>query len=169
MPGVMTRRTNHFEARPAGTLLLVDGVPAFGSMRPGNAQRIMGPMKLLPFIVTASGLGPRALRAELQARNISVQVTPTCLHELVRDAEIAARDSRGPQGYLNQLREQIALRADFVKTWTETDEPVDTTSFRNLVAIARRNSLPRAWKLSEPVATEARQPTPIYQHWASAA
>jgi len=86
------------------------------------------------------------------------------------DAEAAARDAAGDERYAQRLRREIATRADFLRAWTRSDDRLDVSdpSVQTLVAIARKYALPRAWTLSEPTASAARNPTPTYLYWASA-
>jgi len=100
------------------------------------------------------------LRAELRERAVRIQLTQACLRELIRDAKVDATSAA-------RLREEIAVRAEFVKVWTQSDARVDASHWR-LIDLARKYALPRPWRLSEPVAMPARRPTPIYLRWASA-
>jgi hypothetical protein len=120
--------------------------------------------------IPAFGVGVRWLREELQAREVSVRITETCLREFAVDAEAAAQDAVGDEPYAQRLRREIAARADFLRAWTRSDDrlAVGDPSVRTLVAIARKYALPRAWTLSEPIASAARNPTPTYLYWASA-
>jgi hypothetical protein len=120
------------------------------------------------------GVGVRWLKEELHARGVSVRLTQACLRELVMDADAAARlqvaGPDAPKPYVPCLRQQIAARAEFLRTWTLSDDRVDLDGAvsDHLVRIARRYALPRPWKLSEPVASECRHPTPTYLYWARA-
>jgi hypothetical protein len=120
--------------------------------------------------IPAFGMGVRWLREELLARKVSVRMTETCLREFALDAEAAARVAFGDEPYARRLRREIATRADFLHAWTRSDDRLDVgdPSVQNLVAIARKYALPRAWTLSEPIASAARNPTPTYLYWASA-
>jgi hypothetical protein len=100
------------------------------------------------------------LRAELRERAVRIKLTEACLRELLRDAKVDATSE-------TRLREEIAVRAEFVKVWTQSDARVDASHWR-LIDLARKYALPRPWRLSEPVAMPARRPTPIYLRWASA-
>jgi hypothetical protein len=118
------------------------------------------------------GVGVRWLKEELRARSVSVRLTDACLRELVMDAEAAVRvessatSTAGP--YVERLRRQIASRAEFLRTWTLSDERIDLDDplCERLVGIARRYALPRPWKLSEPVVSECPRRTPSYLYWA---
>jgi hypothetical protein len=134
-------------------------------------------MKLLDstmqYALPALGFGLRWMKEELQARHVNVPLTDTSLRELVADAYAAARlpasGSETVQPYTSRLRHELAERADFVRAWTLSDDRVDLDK-RNagqLVRIARKYALPRAWRLSEPVAAPSRRPTPTYLYWSS--
>ena len=124
--------------------------------------------------IPAFGLSSRWLRDELQARGVTVHVTEAGLRELAADAESAARlppaSGEVEQPYADRLRHQVALRADFIRAWTLSDDAVDIDDAlsEHLVKIARKYALPRAWRLTEPVATPSLHPTPTYLYWASA-
>jgi len=120
--------------------------------------------------IPAFGVGARWLREELLTRGVSVRITETCLREFALDAEAAARDASGDETYSQRLRREIGARADFVRAWTQSDDRLDVgdSSVQQLITIARKHALPRAWTLSEPIAAAARNPTPTYLYWASA-
>src|SRR5262249_14382906 len=101
------------------------------------------------------GVGVRWLREELSARGVSVRITETCLREFAMDAEVAAGDASGVETYAQRLRREIAARADFLRAWTRSDDRLDVSdpAVEHLVAIARKYALPRAWTLSEPIAS----------------
>ena len=128
-------------------------------------------MKLLDSTLRHLVPGRRRLKEELHAAGVKVLVSAGCMEELVKDADAAAwrmtRTTNAP--YLTCLREQIALRARFVRTWTSTDEPIDAhdPALESLVRIARAYALPRPWKLSEPVVMEYRRPPNLQWQWAS--
>jgi hypothetical protein len=74
------------------------------------------------------------------------------------------------RAYESTLKQQIAARAEFLKAWTGSDEPIDANDVarRQLVAIAHQYALPRPWKLSEPVVVRSPRRIPHYFHWARA-
>ncbi|HTT01441.1 MAG TPA: hypothetical protein VMG11_05070 [Steroidobacteraceae bacterium] len=119
------------------------------------------------------GLGRRLLKEQLHERNVKIPLSEGCLRELVNDAVEAAERlvsaAAGAQRYLTSLKEQLALRAEFVSLWTASDELVDSEEGgrQALVRIARKYALPRPWKLSEPVAAACPRPQPSYWKWAS--
>jgi len=120
------------------------------------------------------GLGKRLLKEQLHERNVKIPLSEGCLRELVGDAVVAAArrvaKTAGGARYVASLREQLALRAEFVRLWTASDEPIDTGDGERvaLVRIARKYALPRPWKLSEPVASTCARPQLAYWKWASA-
>jgi hypothetical protein len=128
------------------------------------------------FAFPALGVGVRWLKEELVARGVSVRITDACLRELVAEADAVVRRQSAEgrvaadEPYTTQLRKQLAAHAEFVRAWTQSDERIDADGRvdARLVSIARKYALPRAWRLSEPVAAEARHPTPTYLYWASA-
>ncbi|MEJ1960942.1 MAG: hypothetical protein WDO56_05090 [Gammaproteobacteria bacterium] len=134
-------------------------------------------MKLLDSVlrhpVHTFGLGARWLLEEIQAEGVKVQLTRAFLNELEADAHQAAIEEHDGEGasdsYVQRLRRELSARAQFVRTWTLSDEPIsdETTHDGKLIELARRHSLPRGWLLSNPVASEARHPTPTYLYWAS--
>jgi hypothetical protein len=120
------------------------------------------------------GAGVRWLREELETRDVSVHITHACLREFVVDADAAAKAERSNgntlEPYAARLRRQISVRAEFLRAWTRSDDRVDIddASLQRSIRIARQFALPRAWSLTEPVASEARHATPTYLYWASA-
>ena len=127
------------------------------------------------------GVTVRWLRDELRAKEVSVPLTDPFLRELAADAEASAETTVSGHGtqdldaphsynqgsYIEQLRAELAARADFVRAWTQSDES-DRAFPPALVRIARKYALPRAWRVSDPVAAPSRRPTPTYLYWASA-
>jgi hypothetical protein len=126
------------------------------------------------YAIPALGVGVRWLKDELLERGVSVRITESCLRELVADADSAARfqasglDSH--ESYVTRLRHEIAGRAEFVREWTRSDERIDLDGLHSeaLVRIARKYALPRAWRLTDPVAMPSQHPTPTYLYWSSA-
>jgi hypothetical protein len=142
--------------------------------RSARAGKGVANMSLVDFTmrhaIPAFGVGVRWLREALIERDVSVRITETCLREFALDAEAAASNASGDAPYAQRLRREIATRADFLRAWTGSDDRLDVAdrSVQHLVAIARKYALPRAWTLSEPIASAARNPTPTYLYWASA-
>ena len=114
--------------------------------------------------------GVRWLRKEAEALHVNIPLTDGCLSEFVRDADSAARHagSDRTRSYVERLRAELAIRADFIQRWTGSDEhlpPGAAESLQSLVRIARKYALPRPWKLSEPVVVEYRRTKPSYWQW----
>jgi hypothetical protein len=109
---------------------------------------MMHAMKLLDSIVRKATFSPlHVLREELSVRGVTVPMTDASLREFASEPGAA----------------------DFLEMWTLTDEsPAADENSRRLVQLARKHALPRPWKLSVPVASTARHPTPLYFNWASA-
>jgi hypothetical protein len=133
------------------------------------------------YAIPMLGVTVRWLKEELREHGVTVHLTEPCLRELAADAEAAVElkfaDRRADPlahertgSYLEQLRAELAERAEFVRAWTQSDDAVETNSHfaEPLVRIARKFALPRAWRLSDPVAAPSRRPTPTYLYWARA-
>jgi len=124
----------------------------------------------MPAVASAT----RWAREELRSRGVRVLLTDTCLRAFVADAEATAKQRLAEPGaslpHAACLREEIAARAEFLRRWTTTDDPLDADdpTTARLMHLARAHALPRAWRLSEPVASAAKHPTPTYLYWASA-
>jgi hypothetical protein len=119
-----------------------------------------------------TGRGMRWLKEELQARGVTVTITGSALREFVEDAEAAASaQGRDPsESYASRLRRAITARAEFLRTWTMSDDKIDSTDPTQvrLGALARKYALPRGWLVSEPMVLEYPRRSPVYQRWASA-
>jgi len=114
------------------------------------------------------------LKSELDSRQVDVRITPAGLREFAMDAEVAAKSSasslQAHLPYARRLHEEISARADFLRTWTLSDDRINTDAFsQRLAGLARKYALPRPWRVSEPVPVPARHPTPTYLNWTSAA
>ncbi|MFL6602394.1 MAG: hypothetical protein ACJ8R9_13805 [Steroidobacteraceae bacterium] len=125
---------------------------------------------IIRWVVLALGTGLRWLREELDTLHVNIPLTDSCLTELLRDADQAARrtGTNKGQSYVERLRRELALRASFIQRWTGSDENLslrDEESLQALVRIARKYALPRRWKLSEPVVVEYRRMRPSDWHW----
>jgi hypothetical protein len=122
-------------------------------------------------LLLAQGTAARWLREELHSLKIRIRLTDGCVEELAREADHAARSAvaAGTDGsYVELLREQLAIQANWVRRWTTTDEkvPADDPVAQAFVRIARKYALPRPWKLSEPVAVEVTRHRPSWS-WAA--
>jgi len=122
-------------------------------------------------LLLAQGTAARWLREELNALKVRIRLTDGCIEELAREADDAARRAvaAGNDGsYVELLREQLTVQANWVRRWTTTDEKVspDDPVAQSFVRIARKYALPRPWKLSEPVAVEVVRLRPSWS-WAA--
>ena len=118
-------------------------------------------------LLLAQGTAARWLREELDSLKVRIPLTDGCIDELAREADHSARGAvaAGSDGsYVELLREQLMLRASWVRRWTTTDEKVaaDDPVAQAFVRIARKYALPRPWKLSEPVAVEVARRRPSW-------
>jgi hypothetical protein len=125
---------------------------------------------IVRLFVLALGIGLRWLREELQAAQVTIRLTDSCLVELLNhaDAAVTRAGTNTEQSYGERLRKELALRADFIQRWTGSDEKLslrDEESLQSLVRIARKYALPRRWKLSDPVVVEYRRTRPSYLQW----
>lgn len=110
-------------------------------------------------LLIAQGTAARWLRDELNSLKVRILLTDGCIEELAREADDAARRAgvgAEDASYVELLRQQLIVQADWVRRWTATDEkpPADDPVAQAFVRIARKYALPRPWKLSEPVAVE---------------
>ncbi len=123
------------------------------------------------YAIPALGIATRWLKEELDARGVRTPLIEACLRELVTDAESNAKLTTGATEagvtYSASLRSELAARAEFLRQWTLSDDPIAPGNER-LVRIARKFALPRPWKLSDPVASECPRRVPTYLNWASA-
>jgi hypothetical protein len=119
----------------------------------------------------AQGAAARWLRKEIDSLKVGIRLTDGCIGELAREADHAARRATcagDDASYVQLLRAQLLVRADWVRRWTTTDEkpPADDPVAQAFVRIARKYALPRPWKLSEPVAVEVVRLRPSWA-WAA--
>jgi hypothetical protein len=122
-------------------------------------------------LLLAQGTAARWLREELNSLEVGIRLSDGCIEELAREADHAARraTSAGESGsYVELLREQLIVQANWVRRWTMTDEkaPGDDPVAQAFVRIARKYALPRPWKLSDPVAVEIVRMRPS-RDWAA--
>jgi hypothetical protein len=96
----------------------------------------------------------RMLKDQLSAEGVSVWVSAGCLAEFARIASAAAaRTRQADEPYRSCLRREIATHSRFIQDWTSSDKRFDQFQCGELVSIARKYALPRAWRLYEPVAS----------------
>ena len=122
-------------------------------------------------LLLAQGAASRWLREELHSLKVRIRLTDGCIEELAREADHAARRAAAAgerASYAELLREQVIVRANWVRQWTATDEkmPGGDSVAQAFVRIARKYALPRPWKLSEPVAVEVARLRPSWT-WAA--
>ena len=125
---------------------------------------------IVRLVLMAQGTGLRWLREELDAARVTIWLTDGCLEEFVHDADEAVRRAASDKerSYVEQLRKELVVRANFIQRWTGSDEKLtlrDEESLQALVRIARKYALPRRWKLSEPVVVEYRRTRPSDWNW----
>ncbi|MBV8854431.1 MAG: hypothetical protein JOY91_13555 [Sinobacteraceae bacterium] len=121
-------------------------------------------------IVLARGIPKRWLRDELGACGVSIPLTPGCIAELVREADLTVRSGDGAdeRRYVERLRATLITQAEFIRRWTASDDKLEESgeqSQQSLVRIARQHALPRHWKVSEPEVKEYRRQRPSYLQW----
>lgn len=114
-------------------------------------------------LLLARGRGARRLREELHSLQVTIPLSDGCIEELAREADQAARralSAGSGASYLELLREQALIQANWVRRWTMTDEkaPANDPVAQAFVRIARKYALPRPWKLSEPAAVARLRP-----------
>lgn len=122
-------------------------------------------------LLLAQGTVTRWLREELDSLKIRIRLTDGFIEELAREADHAARravTAGNDSSYVELLREQLIVQANWVRRWTTTDEKVSEADAvaQAFVRIARKYALPRPWKLSEPVAVEVARLRPSWT-WAA--
>src|SRR5690348_680782 len=94
-------------------------------------------------LLLAQGTAARWLREELNSLKVRIWLTDGCIEELAREADHAARRA-GAIGdhasYVELLREQLIVQANWVRRWTTTDEkpPADDPVAQAFVRIARK-------------------------------
>lgn len=123
-------------------------------------------------LFSGEGCAVDRLKEELEARKVKVTITPAGLREFARDAEVAAQSPsstlQAHLPYARRLREEIAARAEFLRTWTHSDDRISTDAVaQRLAGLARKYALPRPWRVPDAVPVAARNPTPTYLYWAS--
>ena len=128
----------------------------------------------LQYAIPTFGVAERWLKDEISAHSITVPVTDAFIRDLAADADAAAReesaDDDSGMPYATRLHRELADRAEFVRAWTTSDDDIAIAHRHSdaLARIARKHALPRAWKLSVPMAGPSLHPTPTYLYWARA-
>jgi hypothetical protein len=110
------------------------------------------------FLFPTRSRGLRWLRELLRDLGVTAPLSPGCLNELVMNAATAAQLKGGAdETYAASLRKQLDVRARFVHHWTTTDDSITQPEWTDLVAIARKHLLPRAWAIPQTTVTEVRR------------
>lgn len=113
---------------------------------------------LPPFLFPTRSRGLRWLREHLRDLGVTAPLSPGCLMEFVMSAAESARlEHTADQTYAQGLHKQLEIRARFVHLWTTTDDKLATPEWDELIAIARRHLLPRAWAIPETSVVEVRR------------
>lgn len=98
--------------------------------------------------------GVRHLKDQLSTCGAKVLLSEGCLKDFVLNAlEAVVRTQQAGESYISCLCRHLDARARFILLWTRTDERYDRPVWGDLVAMAQKHALPRAWsqvrKLSE--------------------
>jgi hypothetical protein len=97
--------------------------------------------------------GTRYLTEQLSAQGVKVLLSERCLKDFVCNAiEAVVRTQQQGESYISCLCRHLDARARFILLWTATDETYDRPIWRDLVALAQKHDLSRAW-------CPARQPS----------
>ena len=93
--------------------------------------------------------GTRYLQEQLRAQGLRVALSEGCLQDFVRDASAAVvQTQQQGESSFSCLSRHLDARARFILLWTSSDESFDRAVWEQLVAIAHRHALPRAWSLA---------------------
>jgi hypothetical protein len=110
---------------------------------------------LPPFFFPTRSSGLRWLREQLRDLGVTAPLSPGCLMEFVMSAAQAAQLERAAdRTYAKSLHKQLETRARFVHLWTTTDDKLESPEWNELITIARRHLLPRAWAIPQTSVTE---------------
>jgi hypothetical protein len=90
--------------------------------------------------------GTRYLKDQLSAYGAKVLLSKGCLKDFVLNAtEAVVRTQKQGESYISCLCRHLDARARFILLWTATNETYDRPVWRDLVAMAQKHDLPRAW------------------------
>jgi hypothetical protein len=90
--------------------------------------------------------GTRYLKDQLSTHGTKVLLSEGCLKDFVLDAiDAVVRTQQPGESYISCLCRHLDARARFILLWTGTDEKYDRPVWGDLIAMARKHALPRAW------------------------
>jgi hypothetical protein len=90
--------------------------------------------------------GTRYLKEQLSTHGTKVLLSEGCLKDFVLDAiEAVVRTQQPGESYIACLCRHLDARARFILLWTGTNETYDRPVWGDLVAMAQKHALPRAW------------------------
>ena len=98
------------------------------------------------FAVPKLMAGTRYLKEQLSAYGVRVLLSEGCLKDFVLNAtEAVVRTQQQGESYISCLCRHLDARARFIFLWTSSDEPYDRAVWGDLVAMAQKHDLRRAW------------------------
>ena len=90
--------------------------------------------------------GTRYLKDQLSTHGTKVLLSEGCLKDFVLDAiDAVVRTQQPGESYISCLCRHLDARARFIFLWTSSDEPYDRAVWGDLVAMAQKHDLRRAW------------------------
>jgi hypothetical protein len=90
--------------------------------------------------------GARYLKDQLGAYGAKLLLAEGCLKDFVLNAtEAVVRTQQHGESYISCLCRHLDARARFIFLWTSSDEPYDRAVWGDLVAMAQKHDLQRAW------------------------
>ena len=99
-------------------------------------------------LVAKLTVGTRYLKEQLSAHGVKVPLSEGCLKDFVRNAsEAVVQTQQRGESYISCLGRHLDARARFILLWTSSDDAFDREVWADLVAIAQKHALPRAWSL----------------------
>jgi len=99
-------------------------------------------------LVAKLTVGTRYLREQLSAHGVKVPLSEGCLKDFVRNAsEAVVQTLQRGESYISCLGRHLDARARFILLWTSSDDAFDREVWADLVAMAQKHALPRAWSL----------------------